>query len=84
MRVIYIEWFDALSYNKGWINKDEVDEYDLPIIKSIGILVSEDDKKITISTTFDEENEAYCGFVMVPKAWVKKRKWLTKSINAGK
>jgi hypothetical protein len=72
MKIIYIEWNDALSV-EGWVNKTEMIG-ELALIKSVGFLVKESDEIITICVNFDETNDNYSCIMNIPKKWIKTKK----------
>jgi hypothetical protein len=72
-RVIYIEWVDAVGID-GWQRLD----YELhpAVCVSIGFLVSENDKYITICQGRSVAVESMNGVFTIPKGWIKKRKFV--------
>lgn len=75
LKITVVEWEDAAS-TTGWVRKDSNQPWGLMNNVSCGLLVKETKKHLTLAGSFTElggSNEAYCGLMTVPKAWVKKR-----------
>jgi len=72
-KIIYIEWIDSIS-RQGWEDLDG--DYDITLIKSIGYLVSENEKCISITTSLDLKFEMAVNIVVIPKSAIKKRKFV--------
>ena len=60
--LVEITWVDIVKYS-GWEPHEEVE---LPVFKSLGWLVYEDDFVIKIADTLDEEDVGY-GIMAIPK-----------------
>ena len=73
MKGIYVEWEDHSSV-AGWVLPDEIDKSF--ICKSVGFLVSEDDKHLTISTTTSETGKVVDPLTIL-KATIRKKKRIT-------
>jgi len=76
--VACIEWLDSSEYEDAdWKSEDEVKELTPMRIKSVGILVNEDDLYITLASSvnnYDLDCEAqYGGLISIPKCAVLKR-----------
>ena len=80
MKLVYIEWEDAISRNQ-WMNKKEVNEWikDGPwFVHSIGWIIKETDKFIILAGQHHPESnytdELVGEVIRIPKGWIKKRK----------
>tara|TARA_R110000765_G_scaffold113476_1_gene205838 strand:+ start:209 stop:451 length:243 start_codon:yes stop_codon:yes gene_type:complete len=74
LKGIYLQWTDSTGMH-GWSTLP--DDFDLMLITSIGVLVSENNKSITIaSSKDDQENPKYDGMICIPKHAIVKRKFL--------
>jgi len=60
--LVEITWVDIVKYS-GWEPHEEVE---LPVFKSLGWLVYEDDFVIKIADTLDEEDTGF-GIMAIPK-----------------
>ena len=70
MRVLYIEWIDAVA-ESGW---DKPEKLNLLTCKSIGFLVKETKEAYYLAAVVsgDECNAT----IAIPKSWVNKKKWV--------
>lgn len=69
LKIIYIEWIDAVA-DSGWEEYDKSD--DVHHCKSIGYLVKETKEGICLASTIsDKESNAR---ITIPKAWIRKRR----------
>lgn len=85
LKLIYIEWFDACSFN-SWQSYEEAMEYakddDYPYVSQVGWILHEDDKSITLAgrhgmNIFNGQHpseENYGLLQKIPKTWIRKRK----------
>lgn len=72
MKLIYIEWMDAVSTD-GWIKPDF--ELHPALCTSVGFLVRENKDYITICQGYSNV-DSLNGFFTIPKGWIKKRKYV--------
>lgn len=70
---MYFEWTDACG-KAGWLPPEAAAEPVL--IRSVGYIVKETPKYLSVSPGWDKENNHYMGFITVPKAWITKRRFL--------
>jgi len=70
MKQEYIEWIDASS-TTGWHKESDCE---LILIRSIGFVTKEDKESLTLSSSWDKDNDLICGSITVPKKWIEKRK----------
>lgn len=80
MRLIYIEWADAV-HNAEWFTKDQAEiwhDTTQYLIKECGWIVKEDKTGITLASRYkpkDNNTESqYGGLQWIPTTWIKKRK----------
>ncbi len=66
MRIVKIEWIDSSSDTGRWTTPEEIDNDVLEVV-SIGFLVKEDDRQITLALNRIAEPEQYCQMVSIPK-----------------
>ena len=81
MKLIYLEWADAIGCGNSWITKAELNEWiddSEWIIKSVGWVLREDDKFIVLAQQIKPEDnftgEQYGHLQKIPKTWIRKRK----------
>ncbi len=82
--VACIEWIDSSEYEDAdWKSEDEVKELTPMRIKSVGILVNEDDLYITLASSvnnYDLDCEAqFGGLITIPKVAILKQWTFPKS-----
>ena len=83
MKLIYIEWSDAVS-NASWFTKTDMEAWveraSEWMIKEAGWVIHEDKHNLIIATSYkpaDEyTEEQYCNLHKIPKTWIRKRKTL--------
>src|SRR5690348_7379755 len=91
MKLIYIEWEDAIS-NSSWHTEQELKRwanYENSIVKEVGWLYKETKKHIVLVSRqlredIDETESDYGRFGLlqkIPKTWIQKRIDLTKYID---
>lgn len=74
MKIVYVKWVDAHS-ESGWIKHEET--ADIVECESIGFVVRETEKSITLAVTVHEKE---CNStIAIPKAWILKRKTIKLS-----
>lgn len=73
MKILKIKWRDACG---DFIEKtkEELEQYEMPIIESVGFLIAEDSKTIKLAS-FATENFVR-NWIVIPKAIVIERKVL--------
>ena len=65
---VYVEWWDAEACG-GWEKIDDVRKDTLPVIKTLGWLVREDDEMLVIAAAFSEDEINV--YLKIPTLWVK-------------
>ncbi len=83
MKLIYIEWADAISSGSVWIEKSALEGWidnTEWIVKQVGWLLKETDKFILIASQLKPSDwfteEQYGHIQKIPKTWIRKRKVL--------
>lgn len=62
-KAVYIEWLDHVGYTgRVWFKSEDIDNKPMRL-SSIGFIVKEDDKCITLAGTDDAENDTVFGQV---------------------
>ena len=76
MKIAYVEWLDAHGF-RGPLTLSETVANDGLLMKSCGILVSEDTKAVRIAQDYwaqEGESEQFRDVEIIPRAYVKKMK----------
>lgn len=69
MRLVYVEWEDAVLAGGGWTKIEDAKAFDPAPCKSVGWAVIEDDKAIVLAGTVGDDTD--CGaIVVIPMPWV--------------
>ena len=72
MKLYLIEWRDSKSV-QGWRHYEDINLEPL-LCTTVGFVVAEDDKDITVGASFCEASEAYAEIVTIPKECIVKKK----------
>lgn len=82
MKIVYLEWADAL-HNSSWFYAEQAIEWAKEakwMVKEVGWIISETKEYIVFASRMKEEhdeNDSYGGLQKIPKTWIKKRKELS-------
>lgn len=71
-KIILIEWYDAESCD-DWTPTSDID-HGVALVKSIGWLINENKKTVTLALNYDTKNEAHSCIMKVPKGMIKSKK----------
>ena len=69
MKVLYIEWIDAVA-DVGWETHERAE--DVHLCKTIGFLIKETKLGLVIASTLSEKESN--ARITIPKAWIRKKK----------
>ena len=72
MKLYLIEWRDSKS-TQGWRYYEDINLAPL-ICHTVGFLVAQDDRDITVAASFCEASESYAEIVTIPKECIVKKK----------
>jgi len=81
MKLIYIEWCDALT-NPNWFEKQEAldwaedEEYGNWIVREVGWLLKDSKEMIVIASGWNKYEDKFVNLHKIPKTWIRKRKIL--------
>jgi len=75
MKLLEIIWTDACG-GDGWIEQADLKKKELSIIVTVGFLVRETDKSITLTMCDDKDHEMYGAYMVIPKINIKKKRIL--------
>ena len=71
-KIVYVEWVDSSSLRGVWHGVSEIIESGDVICRSVGYLVHEDDKALTIAA--HKGTSDFAGEMRIPKGCIRKRK----------
>lgn len=74
-KIIYIEWQDAVGAD-GWSRMTNIEKEGLAVIKTVGFLLKETKEAVTVLHSVDISNNQSGAWMVIPKAQIKKRKFL--------
>jgi len=87
MKLVYIEWCDAVS-NANWFDKKELDKWcedESEIIKQVGWIYKETNEYIVLVSRLSESNNGawkqFGSLQKIPKTWIYRRVVLNKHIT---
>jgi len=87
MKLIYIEWCDAISREEPWVDAETVikwaDNEDW-LVEQVGFLIKETKEYLLIAgkkSSYDKDNPEYGAILKIPLTWIRKRIDLTNSIK---
>lgn len=84
-KLIYIEWYDAISNSDGWKDKNEALDWGKStnwLVKESGFLIDENDKYILLANKIcppsnKDEDILYGILKKIPKPWIRNKIYLT-------
>lgn len=88
MKLVYIEWADAVSPPDSWKSKDEILQWskeDSYWVGQVGWILEENEKHIILSPQHNRNEKVdgssqledhYAHVIKIPKTWIRKRKTL--------
>jgi hypothetical protein len=71
-KIVLIEWIDAESED-SWTFSPDID-HGCALIKSVGWLINESKKTVTLALNHDTKNSAYSCIIKIPKGMIKSKK----------
>lgn len=66
---VYVEWHDATSID-AWDDESEAIKMQPHLIRSVGWLIKEDKKSLTIALSWDEQGEQVSQYLVIPRTWI--------------
>ena len=70
MKLVMIEWVDS-AFCQGWMSKDNARNHRESRIVTSGILLAEDDERVTIMQSLSDKDDAGDG-ITLPKCSIKR------------
>lgn len=74
-KIVWVQWLDSASA-MGWMSRDSLPTEPL-VCESVGFLLNDCDKQITLTLSLLDESEAskpFCDVIIIPKVSVIKSK----------
>ena len=68
MDLVAVEWFDAVA-NDEWLSLDDAISLEPQKITTIGWLIHDDDFKIIVAASKDDDNSQLGNTWCIPKVW---------------
>ena len=87
MKLIYLEWEDAVDGETGWQHEENVDGWANDcnfLVKQVGFVFKEDKHFLCLVGGFSEDEvyqPQYHQLLKIPKGWIRKRVDLSKYIK---
>lgn len=88
MKLIYLEWCDAVASGNEWSTRQVVEEWGKKtdwVVKECGWVIEETKKYIVIASLWKEEDELtdeqFKHLMKIPKTWILKRIDLTSKLT---
>ena len=75
MKLLEITWTDACG-GDGWVEQDMLKKKELSTIVTVGFVVREIDKLITLTMCDDKDHEMFGAYMVIPKINIKKKRIL--------
>ncbi len=74
-KAIYLEWDDSISVGDVvWVNRKHVEDKKNLTCKSVGFLLKEDKRTITLGCSIAPDAGAIMGNITIPKCAIRKRR----------
>jgi len=88
MRLLYIEWCDAVAGGNEWATRELVDNWGKSsdwVVRECGWLIEETKEYIVIASCWKPEDELteeqFKHLMKIPKTWIRKRKFIDNLIR---
>lgn len=75
MKLVQVTWLDAIG-DDGWLSLEKLKKEKPHEHNSVGYVAHETKEFITISMSYDKEEETMGAWLLIPKAYIKKIKKL--------
>jgi len=68
-KAVVVTWFDAVSHDP-WEEINDVKDQEVHTIQTLGFLLTEDDRKLVLAASWDQDNESVASTWTIPKTWL--------------
>ena len=65
MQIVIVKWQDSTTYTH-WADVDEVDKSSFKICYAAGLLVTQNEKQVTVALLAAEDGSAYSDWINIP------------------
>ena len=72
MKIVAVKWIDSTTFN-FWAGKEFVMDSTCREAYTVGILVGEDELKLTVALISSEDHEDFAGWVNIPQGCILER-----------
>jgi len=85
INLLYIEWCDAVTFNTGWENIEDIlvwAKTENWVIRQAGFLIIENKEYVLLATKYNPQENSenkFSEITKIPKTWIRKRKTITSS-----
>jgi hypothetical protein len=69
MKKVIVTWIDAVSED-SWTDIEEAKKIHPPTMKTLGYLLHQDEHRIVVAASYDEENHSVASIYSIPLTWV--------------
>lgn len=76
LKLVEVQWIDATGGGDNWISEKELLQEKACIHNSVGYVIEDTKEHLKITMSYDEERESLGGWLLIPKAYIKKLKKL--------
>lgn len=76
MKLAKVTWIDAIGGGDDWVSLEDLRKEKPHIHHSVGFVALETDELLTISMSYDEEEQNMGGWLCIPKPYIKEITWL--------
>lgn len=83
MKKVEVSWVDSNFGGNGWLPIAVAKDLPLSRCISIGFLVYEDDEKIILTTSHEQDEDACAGIMVIPKVCIKETRELQLDVELG-
>jgi len=83
MKLVMVEWVDS-AFMQGWMERDAIKMLTLSPCVSIGLLVAENNKQITLVQSACMDKSQYGDGITIPKACIERIRYLNVKENCVK
>ena len=69
MKLVSVTWLDAVSCD-SWESISDAQKLNPATMITLGFLLHDDDDKVVIAASYDQDNESVARTYAIPKSWV--------------
>ena len=69
MKIVLVKWRDAITFGH-WADNDTVDSSKVKVCYAVGLLVTQNEEKITVALLSAEDKESFSNWINIPSECV--------------